>query len=64
MGVVPGVKMLPHAHRDDLARAIKKLHLLGSGFAVITAGNHRFVQSVPGELSMDHSTVFQKAEVW
>ena len=50
-------------YRDDLARAIKKLHLLGSGFAVISAGNHRLVQSVPGELSMDHSTVFQKAEV-
>eukprot|EP00731_Ephydatia_muelleri_P007663 Em0004g1a len=48
--------------QDDLARAIKKLHLLGSGFAVITAGSHRLVQSVPGELSMDHSTVFQKAE--
>eukprot|EP00731_Ephydatia_muelleri_P007673 Em0004g11a len=48
--------------RMILLGAIKKLHLLGSGFAVITAGSHRLVQSVPGELSMDHSTVFQKAE--
>ena len=48
---------------DDLARAIKKLRALGGGFAVIPIGKHRLVQSVPGELNMDHTTVLQKAEV-
>ena len=49
--------------RDDLARAIKKLRVLGEGFAVIPIGGRRLVQSVPGELNMDHTAVLQKAEV-
>ena len=49
--------------RDDLARAIKKLKSLGGGFAVIPVGKRRLVQCVPGELSMDHTTVLQTAEV-
>ena len=49
--------------RDDLARAIKKLKVLGGGFAVLLIGGKRLVQCVPGELSMDHTTVIQKAEV-
>lgn len=48
---------------DDMARAIKKLRVLGGGFAVIPVGKTRLVQSVPGELNMDHTTVLQKAEV-
>ena len=46
-----------------MARAIKKLRVLGSGFAVIPVGGRRLVQSVPGELSMDHTAVLQVAEV-
>ena len=49
-------------YRDDIARAIKKLKLLGNGFAIIPVGRRRLVQSVPGELNLDHSTVLQKAE--
>ena len=49
--------------RDDLARAIKKLRILGAGFAVIPMKGGRLVQSVPGELNMDHTAVLQKAEV-
>jgi ESCRT-II complex subunit VPS22 len=49
--------------RDDLARAIKKLHSLGSGFQIIPVGENRIVQSVPGELNMDHTTVLQLAQV-
>ena len=48
---------------DDMARAIKKLRVLGGGFAVIPVGKTRLVQSVPGELNMDHTTVLQRAEV-
>lgn len=50
-------------YRDDLARAIKKLKILGAGFAVIPMKGGRLVQSVPGELNMDHTAVLQKAEV-
>lgn len=50
-------------YRDDLARAIKKLHTLGSGFQIIPVGEKRIVQSVPGELNMDHTTVLQLAQV-
>ena len=49
--------------RDDLARAIKKLRVLGSGFAVIPLSGRRLVQSVPGELNMDHTAVLQQAKV-
>jgi ESCRT-II complex subunit VPS22 len=49
--------------RDDLERAIKKLHALGSGFQVIPVGNKRLVQSVPGELTMDDTATLQLAQV-
>ncbi|GAB6032480.1 ESCRT-II subunit protein snf8 [Chamberlinius hualienensis] len=47
---------------DDLLRAIKKLKVLGSGFTVIPMKNRYLVQSIPGEFSMDHTTVLQLAE--
>ncbi|XP_046846028.1 vacuolar-sorting protein SNF8-like [Xenia sp. Carnegie-2017] len=47
---------------DDLARAIKKLHTLGSGFQIIPVGQNRIVQSVPGELNMDHTTVLELSQ--
>ena len=50
--------------RNDLRSAIKKLKSLGNGFSVIPLGKDRFlVQSVPSELTMDHTTVIQLAEV-
>ena len=36
---------------------------MGSGFQVIPVGKKRLVQSVPGELSMDHAAVLQQAQV-
>ena len=36
---------------------------MGSGFQIIPVGNKRLVQSVPGELSMDHAAVLQQAQV-
>ena len=48
---------------DDILRAVDKLKVLGSGFELVALGGGRFlVQSVPGELSMDHSRVLQLAE--
>lgn len=47
---------------DDLLRAIKKLKVLGNGFSVISVGGTYMIQSVPGELSMDHTAVIQQAQ--
>ena len=44
--------------------AVRKLKALGNGFMVISIGNGKhLVQSVPGELTMDHLTLLQQAEV-
>ena len=50
-------------HRADVLMAIKKLKTLGNGFTLIPVGDSYLVQSVPGELTMDHTTVLQQAEV-
>ncbi|CAG0893002.1 unnamed protein product [Darwinula stevensoni] len=49
-------------YHDDLMRAIKKLRVLGTGFTLIPSGNRYLVQSVPMELSMDHTQVLNVAE--
>ena len=49
--------------RDDVVRAIGKLRVLGSGFTLLKVGSTRMVQSVPGELSMDHTNLLQCAIV-
>lgn len=49
--------------RDDVERAIKKLRCLGNDFTIIRLSDSRhFVQSVPGELNMDHTKVLTLAE--
>ncbi|CAH0559966.1 unnamed protein product [Brassicogethes aeneus] len=46
---------------DDLMRAAKKLKIFGSGFTVVPVGKGKYmVQSIPGELSMDHTAVLQQ----
>lgn len=47
---------------DDIERAIKKLGALGGGFAVLSAGPRKLVQSVPCELSPDHTTALVLAQ--
>ena len=49
--------------RDDLLRAIRKLKTLGNGFTIHPIGKTFLIQSVPGELTMDHTTVLQHAQV-
>ncbi|XP_063236507.1 vacuolar-sorting protein SNF8 [Bacillus rossius redtenbacheri] len=47
---------------DDLLCAAKKLRILGNGFSVFPVGKGQYlVQSVPGELSMDHTAVLHQA---
>ncbi|KAK7083770.1 ESCRT-II subunit protein snf8 [Halocaridina rubra] len=47
---------------DDVVRAVKKLRILGSGMEVVATGSSQFIYSIPGELSMDHTTLLQLAE--
>ncbi|KAG7157338.1 Vacuolar-sorting protein SNF8-like [Homarus americanus] len=47
---------------DDVVRAVKKLRVLGSGMEVVATGSSQFIYSIPGELSMDHTTLLQQAE--
>lgn len=47
---------------DDLLCAARKLRIFGDGFSVVPVGKGQYmVQSVPGELSMDHTAVLQQA---
>ena len=49
--------------QDDAVRAIRKLHCLGNGFKLIKLSDSRhLVQSVPGELNMDHTQILKLAE--
>ncbi|KAK3930054.1 Vacuolar-sorting protein SNF8 [Frankliniella fusca] len=47
---------------DDLLCASKKLRIFGNGFTVLPMGKGQYlVQSVPGELNMDHTAILQAA---
>ena len=46
---------------EDVIRAIKTLKPLGSGYALLTIGNRRFLQSVPQELNRDSLIVLDLA---
>ena len=48
---------------EDVQTAIKKLKVLGTGFALLGQGKKQIVQSVPGELNMDHTSIFELAQV-
>lgn len=47
---------------EDLLAAAKKLRIFGNGFSVVPIGRGKhLVQSIPGELSMDHTAVLRQA---
>ena len=49
---------------EDLLAAAKKLKIFGNGFSVVPIGRGKhLVQSVPGELSMDHTAVLQQSSL-
>lgn len=49
---------------EDLLAAAKKLKIFGNGFSLLPMGRGKYlVQSVPGELSMDHTAVLQQASL-
>lgn len=47
---------------DDVERAVKTLKTLEGGFAVVTIGRQKMVQSVPTELSQDHTSILELAQ--
>ena len=49
---------------EDLLAAAKKLKIFGNGFSVVPIGKGKYiVQSIPGELSMDHTAVLQQVSL-
>lgn len=46
---------------DDVRQAIRKLGVLGGGFAVVDVGGKLYVRSVPGELDQDANSVLGEA---
>lgn len=46
---------------DDVRRAVDKLHVLGSGFDIVTLGSRRMVVSVPVELTLDETALLTLA---
>ncbi|GLG93241.1 hypothetical protein R5R35_006550 [Gryllus longicercus] len=47
---------------DDLLNASRKLRIFGNGFSVYPIGKGQYVvQSIPGELTMDHTAVLTQA---
>lgn len=57
-------KKLQQVTLDDCLRALKKLNILGNGFTLIQMKNNRLmIQSIPDELSTDHTQILQLAEL-
>lgn len=47
---------------DDVLRSINKISILGSGIQVLKSNKSYIVQSVPKELSMDHTELVKLAQ--
>lgn len=48
--------------KDDIERAVKQLQSLGSGFQIVRMGARKMLQSVPYQLSQDHTAVIELAQ--
>jgi ESCRT-II complex subunit VPS22 len=57
-----GVQKGKLVNKDDIERAVKQLGALGSGFQIIRLGSKKILQSVPYQLSNDHTTVLELAQ--
>jgi len=49
-------------NKDDIDRAVSQLHVLGSGFQIIKLGKRKLLQSVPYQLSNDHTAILELAQ--
>lgn len=50
-------------NRDDIERAVQKLKVLGEGFKILHIGAKRMLQTVPGELNNDQTSIILMAQV-
>lgn len=50
-------------NKDDIERAVKQLGALGSGFKIIRLGAKKMLQSVPYQLSNDHTDILELAQI-
>ena len=48
-------------NRDDIERAISKLKTFGS-YRILKIGKKKLIQSIPTELSTDHTTILELAQ--
>lgn len=48
--------------KDDIERAVKQLQSLGSGFQIVRMGARKMLQSVPYQLSQDHTALIELAQ--
>ena len=48
---------------DDILRAVRSLHPLGSSYSTIKVGHKMYIRSVPKELNTDQSAVLEAAQV-
>eukprot|EP00048_Salpingoeca_helianthica_P003658 m.69318 g.69318 ORF g.69318 m.69318 type:complete len:242 (-) comp12826_c0_seq5:38-763(-) len=55
-------RTLGQISEDDMERAIKKLRVLGKGFAIYSNNGRKFVQSLPVELNTDHASIIAQAK--
>lgn len=56
-------EVLGKVHEEDVERAIAKLKSLGNGFEIHETGAGKVVQSVPTELSKDHTELLAIVEM-
>jgi ESCRT-II complex subunit VPS22 len=56
-------KFVNEVNEDDCKRAIKKLHIFGAAFTLVSMSNGRYmIQSLPEGMNVDHSEVLNIAE--
>jgi ESCRT-II complex subunit VPS22 len=48
--------------KDDIERAVQKLKVLGEGFKILHIGAKRMLQTVPGELNNDQTSIILMAQ--
>jgi len=49
--------------RDDIERAVQRIQVLGKSYSIVSFGGIRYIRSVPGELSHDHSCILAASKV-
>eukprot|EP01091_Cochliopodium_minus_P017322 TRINITY_DN6755_c0_g1_i1.p1 TRINITY_DN6755_c0_g1~~TRINITY_DN6755_c0_g1_i1.p1 ORF type:complete len:254 (-),score=77.29 TRINITY_DN6755_c0_g1_i1:38-799(-) len=48
--------------KDDIERSISKLKVFGGGYQILKIGNTKMIQSIPTELSTDHTNIIELSQ--